>query len=722
MSFKKYVISMVVCAVTIFVMIFNAFVPVVSYASSITIEQEFSTYYYAKGIQQGIPYLYSYFQNLVGYNSSVKDKYNEFCTYNYSKILYITTVNKSLGTKTFQVVKYNSLNTSKSSYHTLIFTGCEAVSLTISTSIQDGVEIVGASIKKDFTNRDYYSFSNIKLDLNDYYLQFSNSVSSEFDNTTENDLGLQTNKFLAFGDWLLNTIGNTGALAYTGDYGSFFDNLQDINRTYLKNFLGTTDDSLIDDVYKAFLNGNWGDVLLGNNEPLQAEQIADISNILKNLQNVYDQSVSISYNEGDSKYYITPSTAYNNYTTKQITDYYNRYIAYNTTNNYSNVTYNVDLTTTNSFISSVNANIIALNNNIIVLSNTINDFFINFDIRIKNILVDLGLNNIVTILDLINSNVKSISTGSNSDVDLTSVTDILTNIKTDVNSLVVAFADFDFNAIVGGFADIDANFNALGGVIAGAINTAWADIKGELKLLIEGINFKFGDISIGDSTSSDDDISTTNKIKINFDSLVDKLNIKLKGLFDDLKVSLDDLFSDIHITIDKDNTKDNPDTSTEPVEDDDFWKEVKSIMIRKIPLYSQCVDLLSPVTTVTYNQLTASDGYLLRDGTIAINESFNNISNDDLFSTYDKQVFNGLAVVVFNVSDNIVGVKIPINLGVYGVENTCYVFDTTPYTSSSYKDIVSNIILAICYLGFAWRIINRVSSLFGRNRVVGKEE
>ena len=266
MSFKKYVISMIICAVTIFVMIGSAFVPIKSYASSITIEQEFSTYYYAKGIQQGIPYLYSYFQNLVGYNSNVKSKYNEFCTYNYSKVLYMTTVNKELGTKNFRVVKYNSLNTSKSSYHTLIFTGCEAVSLTISTSLVDGVEVVGASINKNFTDRDYYSFSDIKLDLNDYYLQFSNSVSSEFDNTTENDLGLQTNKFLAFGDWLLNTIGNTGALAYTGDYGSFFDNLQDINRTYLKNFLGTTDDGLIDDVYKAFLNGNWGDVLYFNVE------------------------------------------------------------------------------------------------------------------------------------------------------------------------------------------------------------------------------------------------------------------------------------------------------------------------------------------------------------------------------------------------------------------------------------------------------------------------
>lgn len=718
MSFKKYVISMVVCAVTIFVMIFNAFVPVVSYASSITIEQEFSTYYYAKGIQQGIPYLYSYFQNLVGYNSSVKDKYNEFCTYNYSKILYITTVNKSLGTKTFQVVKYNSLNTSKSSYHTLIFTGCEAVSLTISTSIQDGVEIVGASIKKDFTDRDYYSFSNIKLDLNDYYLQFSNSVSSEFDNTTENDLGLQTNKFLAFGDWLLNTIGNTGALAYTGDYGSFFDNLQDINRTYLKNFLGTTDDSLIDDVYKAFLNGNWGDVLLGNNEPLQAEQIADISNILKNLQNVYDQSVSISYNEGDSKYYITPSTAYNNYTTKQITDYYNRYIAYNTTNNYSNVTYNVDLTTTNSFISSVNANIIALNNNIIVLSNTINDFFINFDIRIKNILVDLGLNNIVTILDLINSNVKNISTGSNSDVDLTSVTDILTNIKTDVNSLVVAFADFDFNAIVGGFADIDANFNALGGVIAGAINTAWADIKGELKLLIEGINFRFGDISIGDSTSSDDDTSTTNKIKINFDSLVDKLNIKLKGLFDDLKVSLDDLFSDIHITIDKDNTKDNPDTPTEPVEDD-FWKDLCNIIKNKIPLFAQCVELLEPITNTCIDDINTN--HLISDshGSFLLTQQYSVCSyySIDGQLEFDTPIvtnfFDGLISIKQSADNSVVALGVSLkNVQYYGYTFSGFWLDIS-YYYNNYRVKLSNLLLFFCYIGFAFSVIHRTSKLFG---------
>lgn len=704
MSFKKYVISMIICAVTIFVMICSAFVPIKSYASSITIEQEFSTYYYAKGIQQGIPYLYSYFQNLVGYNSNVKSKYNEFCTYNYSKVLYMTTVNKELGTKNFRVVKYNSLNTSKSSYHTLIFTGCEAVSLTISTSLVDGVEVVGASINKNFTDRDYYSFSDIRLDLNDYYLQFSNNVSSEFDNTTENDLGLQTNKFLAFGDWLLNTIGNTGALAYTGDYGSFFDNLQDINRTYLKNFLGTTDDGLIDDVYKAFLNGNWGDVLLGNNEPLQAEQIADISNILKNLQNVYDKSVSISYNEGDSKYYITPRTEYNSYTKKQVTDYYNRYVAYNTTNNYSNVTYNVDLTTTNSFISSVNANIIALNNNIIVLSNTINDFFINFDIRIKNILIDLGLNNIVTILDLINSNVKNISTGSNSDVDLTSVTTILTSIDT----------------------RLESNFNALGGIIAGAINTAWADIKGELKLLIEGINFNFklGDIIVGDSTSSDDDTSNDIKVKgldhvfddlkNSFNNSIGDLNLNFKRLFDDLNLNLDDFFKDIHVTIDKDDS-----SSDTPTTDDSFLIQVKNILVRKIPLYRQCLNFLEPVTNISYNSVADTNRVLLTD-TSSTNSNISTTSIEDgqldLNTKYDTNIFDGLAVITTDVSGNVVSFSVVFDtVNFMGVELNKFTFNLSPY-KEKYKTIVSDILLTSVYILFAWNIIRRIPTIFGHSK------
>lgn len=704
MSFKKYVISMIICAVTIFVMICSAFVPIKSYAS-ITIEQEFSTYYYAAGIQQGIPYLYSYFQNLVGYNSNVKDKYNEFCTYNYSKVLYMTTVNKELGTKNFRVVKYNSLNTSKSSYLRLMFTGCEAVSLTISTSLtSDGVEVVGASINKSLTDRDYYSFSDIRLDLNDYYLQFSNSVSSEFDNTTENDLGLQTNKFLAFGDWLLNTIGNTGALAYTGDYGSFFDNLQDINRTYLKNFLGTTDDGLIDDVYKAFLNGNWGDVLLGNNEPLQAEQIADISNILKNLQNVYEQSISINYNEGDSKYYITPRTEYNSYTKKQVTDYYNRYVAYNTTNNYSNVTYNVDLTTTNSFISSVNANIIALNNNIIVLSNTINDFFINFDIRIKNILVDLGLNNIVTILDLINSNVKNISTGSSSDVDLTSVTTILTSIDT----------------------RIESSFNSLGGIISGAIGVAWADIKADLQLIIDGINFNFklGDIIVGDSTSSNDDTSNDIKVKgldhvfddlkNSFDNSIGDLNLNFKRLFDDLNLNLDDFFKDIHVTIDKDDS--NSDT---PATDDSFLIQVKNILVRKIPLYRQCLNFLEPVTNISYNSVADTNRVLLTD-TSSTNSSISTTSIEDgqldLNTKYDTNIFDGLAVITTDVSGNVVSFSVVFDtVNFMGVELNKFTFNLSPY-KEKYKTIVSDILLTSVYILFAWNIIRRIPTIFGHSK------
>ena len=421
-------------------------------------------------------------------------------------------------------------------------------------------------------------------------------------------------------------------------------------------------------------------MLLGDGSHLSSDQITAISNTLNKMQEVYNNNVSVRYDNDTNNYYITPSTAYNNYTSKQITDYYNNYIAYNYNNTYNNYTV-VDFSTTNSLLGEINANII--NCHIIFKLDT------------------------------------TINTGSSSDIDLTSVIDILTNIKTDVNSLVVAFADFDFNAIVGGFANIDSNFNVLGGVIAGAINTAWADIKGELKLLIEGINFKFGDISIGDSTSSDDDTSITNKIKINFDSLVDKLNIKLKGLFDDLKVSLDDLFSDIHITIDKDNTKD--DTADTPIAEDDFWKQVKTILVGKVPLYAQCIDLLSPVTTVNYNQLTGGGLLLTEDSTTIQETSIDYYNNTDLFDTYDKKVFNGLAIVTLNVADNVVGVKVPINLTTYGVDKTCYAFDTTPYTSSNYINIVSNIILAICYLGFAWRIINRVSSLFGRNRVIEKE-
>ena len=666
MSFKKYAISMIICAVTIFVMIGSAFVPIKSYAS-ITVEQEFANYYYSRGFQQGIPYLFSYFQNLVGYNSSVRDNYNKFCSYNYLNILYITIVNKSTGAKEFKVIKYNSLD-SKSTYQTLYFVDSETVQLNFGTSITNDLEIVGSSLKTSFGSRDYISLTNYSSDYYDLYLQFSNNVTSEFDVDKEKgriEMGIYRIQSLA--EWLTDTIGATGAFIYDEDYGAFYDNLRDINRTYVKNFLGTDDDTVVDDVVKSFLNGSYGDVLLGG-EPLTADQVTTINNTLSNLQDVYNQTVDISYNEEDNYYHITPSTAYNSYTRNQVVDYYNKYIAYNTTNNYSNVTYNVDLTTTNSFISSVNANIIALHNAFMVLSSSINNFFDSFDARIKNVLVDLGLNNIVTALDLINGS-------------------------------------------------INTNFNALGGVIAGAIGVAWADIKGELKLLIEGINFKFGDISIGDSTSSDDDTSITNKIKINFDSLVDKLNIKLKGLFDDLKVSLDDLFSDIHVTIDSGSTGSSP--GTDDTSDDDFLKELFSIIKSKIPLLGQCTELLEPVTNVCIDDVNTNGLLTVEHSTLLLTEQYSLV---DYYSIdgqleFDTPIvtdfFDGLIFIKQSADNSVVALGISLNgVQYYGYTFSGFWLDIS-YYYNNYRTKLSNLLLFFCYLGFAFSVIHRTSKLFG---------
>lgn len=691
MSFKKYVISMIICAVTIFVMIFNAFVPVVSYAS-IGLEQEFLKYWTSWGVDTGIPKLPSYYQNCVGWSSCVNN-WNKFCSYNYANTFYYTYVNKD-GSSVFRIYKYDYLvNQNYVGY--IKFNSF--VSATLSTSINNnGLEIVNISLNLSGSSDTFTVSSNpsvISSSSTKYYISFSGSGANTDNSYNDNNIDFFA-KVKAFGSWLLNGVEDVGNLIIDGDYGKFWNELQENNKRYLKNTLNTSDDDIIEDVYRNFLDGNLGSMLLGDGSHLSSDQITAISNTLNKMQEVYNNNVSVRYDNDTNNYYITPSTAYNNYTSKQITDYYNNYIAYNYNNTYNNYTV-VDFSTTNSLLGEINANIInchmtlnSINTNLnSSFTTSINNIFAIFEVDLKSIFDDF-----IFKLD------TTINTGSSSDIDLTSVIDILTNIKTDVNSLVVAFADFDFNAIVGGFANIDSNFNVLGGVIAGAINTAWADIKGELKLLIEGINFKFGDISIGDSTSSDDDTSITNKIKINFDSLVDKLNIKLKGLFDDLKVSLDDLFSDIHITIDKDNTKD--DTADTPIAEDDFWKQVKTILVGKVPLYAQCIDLLSPVTTVNYNQLTGGGLLLTEDSTTIQETSIDYYNNTDLFDTYDKKVFNGLAIVTLNVADNVVGVKVPINLTTYGVDKTCYAFDTTPYTSSNYINIVSNIILAICYLDF----------------------
>ena len=292
------------------------------------------------------------------------------------------------------------------------------------------------------------------------------------------------------------------------------------------------------------------------------------------------------------------------------------------------------------------------------------------------------------------------------EIDLTAIIQYLQNIYfivADIDTQLVAFVA-DFNAFVGG----------LGGLIAGAIGVAWADIKGELSLMIDDINLNFGDVTIGDSSISDDD--TTNKIKIDFDSLVDKINLKLSGLFDDLKINLDDLFSDIHVVVDNDTII--PDTPIQ--EDNDFWVQLKNIIVSKIPLFGQCVELFESVIDVCIDDIDTVDlipethGLLLSQqyGFVSVG-----ISNDGQLE-FDTPVvftlFDGLVAIKQSADNSVFGVGVSFDVDYYGYTFNGFYFDIS-YYYNNYRNKLSNFLLFMCYMMFAWSVIHRTSKLFGHS-------
>ena len=699
MSFKKYVISMIICAVTIFVMICSAFVPIKSYAS-IGLEQEFLKYWTGWGVDTGIPKLPSYYQNCVGWSSCVNN-WNKFCSYNYANTFYYTYVNKD-GSSVLRIYKYDYLvNQNYVGY--IKFNSF--VSATLSTSINNnGLEIVNVSLNLSGSSDTFTVSSNpsvISSSSTKYYISFSGSGANTDNSYNDNNIDFLT-KVKAFGSWLLNGVEDVGNLIIDGDYGKFWNELQENNKRYLKNTLNTSDDDIIEDVYRNFLDGNLGSMLLGDGSHLSSDQITAISNTLNKMQDVYNNNVSVRYDNDTNNYYITPSTAYNNYTSKQITDYYNNYIAYNYNNTYNNYTV-VDFSTTNSLLGEINANIINCHmmlNNINTSLNTsfttsINNIFATFEVDLKSIFDDF----IFKLDTTINNN-----TSSGSDVDLTSVTTILTSIDT----------------------RIESSFNSLGGIISGAIGIAWADIKADLQLIIDGINFNFklGDIIVGDSTSSNDDTSNDIKVKgldhvfddlkNSFDNSIGDLNLNFKRLFDDLNLNLDDFFKDIHVTIDKDDS-----SSDTPTTDDSFLIQVKNILVRKIPLYRQCLNFLEPVTNISYNSVADTNRVLLTD-TSSTNSSISTTSIEDgqldLNTKYDTNIFDGLAVITTDVSGNVVSFSVVFDtVNFMGVELNKFTFNLSPY-KEKYKTIVSDILLTSVYILFAWNIIRRIPTIFGHSK------
>lgn len=615
MSFKKYVISMIICAVVLFTTVFGAFVPIDIYASDSWAIDWFGTELWTdkkNNLQsEDVYYLQVYYNrtySLRGFSISPskveKVSLNEY----YDKI-----------TLTFDNVPKNGyfINNYVYSSGIIVYSGRTSTSQKV----------------LEYTSSKNMSYSSEKVEEEDtsffgrLWQGLKNMWYSDKDSTID---------FLFFDDNVIDYWNKIG-----DDWCDFVKTVLDID---------DSDTSTLNSVMTDIYNNDYSRDYWTN---IDTNKITQIRNTSNNIKQFWNNNVTV-VNDGDNNYH---------YEIKNFNTVTNTYPNYLYDNNYF---YN---------------NILYPSSDNIDLSN-IYEYLNKISFKLDTIISNTDIYNILSVIDTQFNN--------------TSLGLMLTNIDT----------------------KLDANFNALGGVIAGAINTAWADIKGELKLLIEGINFRFGDISIGDSTSSDDDTSTTNKIKINFDSLVDKLNIKLKGLFDDLKVSLDDLFSDIHITIDKDNTKDNPDTPTEPVEDD-FWKDLCNIIKNKIPLFGQCVELLEPITNTCIDDINTN--HLISDShsSFLLTQQYSVCSyySIDGQLEFDTPIvtnfFDGLISIKQSADNSVVFLGVSLNgVQYYGYTFSGFWLDIS-YYYNNYRVKLSNLLLFFCYIGFAFSVIHRTSKLFG---------
>lgn len=159
---------------------------------------------------------------------------------------------------------------------------------------------------------------------------------------------------------------------------------------------------------------------------------------------------------------------------------------------------------------------------------------------------------------------------------------------------------------------------------------------------------------------------------------------------------------------------------TEPIEDDDFWIQVKNILVEKIPLYADCLDIIEPLTSVSSDDLLNSntDMYLpIGDGDLIESNSLESYSSDDGQLNFDSVVYQnvlGLANVGSSATGNRI-ISIPLSGTFFGYEFKDFKIDIS-YYYQNYRTKLSDVILTICYLSFAWSIVHRISIIYGGSR------
>lgn len=161
------------------------------------------------------------------------------------------------------------------------------------------------------------------------------------------------------------------------------------------------------------------------------------------------------------------------------------------------------------------------------------------------------------------------------------------------------------------------------------------------------------------------------------------------------------------------------DSSCDESSNGEFLKQLKTIIAKKIPLWSQCIEILEPVTNTCIDNLDNDTIDLIEDShTALLTEKYsisalNSDSQLDIDTTYDTMLFNNLLIVTTDVGNNVLYLSIPVNQNWIGYEFNRFNIPFLHY--NNFRQKISDLLLFLGWLLFAWSVIHRTSKLFGHN-------
>lgn len=162
------------------------------------------------------------------------------------------------------------------------------------------------------------------------------------------------------------------------------------------------------------------------------------------------------------------------------------------------------------------------------------------------------------------------------------------------------------------------------------------------------------------------------------------------------------------------------DSSCDESSNEEFLKQLKTIIVKKIPLWSQCIEILEPVTNTCIDNLDNDTIDLIEDShTVLLTEKYsisalNSDSQLDIDTTYDTMLFNNLLIVTTDVGNNVLYLSIPVNQNWIGYEFNRFNIPFLHYYNN-FRQKISDLLLFLGWLLFAWSVIHRTSKLFGHN-------